>query len=86
MRKRLKIKVFRISSFILPYLRTRWFCKTGHHLGTKDPCRILFENLFLSIPFPYFRVIFGRASIGSGYPLPQNDFGDNPKPSFIFIE
>ena len=34
MRKWLKIKVFRISSFILPYLRTRWFCKTGHHFST----------------------------------------------------
>lgn len=34
MRKWLKIKVFCISSFILPYLRTRWFCKTGHHFST----------------------------------------------------
>ena len=36
MRKWLKIKVFRISSFILPYLRTRWFCKTGHHFSTTE--------------------------------------------------
>lgn len=34
MRKWLKIKVFCISSFILPYPRTRWFCKTGHHFST----------------------------------------------------
>lgn len=84
MRKWFKIKVFHISSFILPYLRTRWFCKTGHHLGTKKLCRILFENLFLSILFPYFSMIFGRASIGRGYPLPKSDLlGSLPNPLYI---
>ena len=42
-------------------------------MGTKNLCRILFENPFLSIPFPYFRMIFGRASIGKGgYPFRKN--------------
>ena len=29
MREGLKIKSIRISSFLLPYLLTGWFCKTG---------------------------------------------------------
>ena len=36
MRKRLKIKVFRIFSFFLSYLRIRCFCKTGHHFSTTE--------------------------------------------------
>ena len=36
MRKWLKIKVFRISSFFLSYLRIRCFCKTGHHFSTTE--------------------------------------------------
>lgn len=34
--KWLKIKVFRISSFFLSYLRIRCFCKTGHHFSTTE--------------------------------------------------
>lgn len=36
MRKWLKIKGFRISSFFLSYLRIRCFCKTGHHFSTTE--------------------------------------------------
>lgn len=72
-------------SFILPYLRTRWFWKTGHHLSTKNLCRILLKNLILSIPFPYLRMIFGGANIGKGYPLSKKMFfGNVPKPYLQF--
>ena len=72
MKKWLKIKFFRISSLIFPYLRTRWFCKTGYHFSTTNLCRLFLMFISNSFRSNFGGVTFGIASIGREYSFRKN--------------